>query len=80
MPKKAVKTAAKASAKKTAKKSVQRKIAKATKTAKVKRAKKAGRPKGSGKYGCETKAVRIPAHLVKEIQAFIARKIKSENK
>lgn len=79
MPKKAVKKAVKhpvkkTSVKKVVKKSINRKIAKATK------AKKAGRPKGSGKYGCETKAVRIPAHLVKEIQAFIAKKIKNENK
>ncbi len=42
--------------------------------------KKAGRPKGSGKFGCATKAVRIPAHMEEEIQAFIKRKIKAEAK
>lgn len=42
--------------------------------------KRAGRPKGSGKYGCETKAVRIPTHLVEDIQAYIARKMKAEAK
>lgn len=39
-------------------------------------AKRSGRPKGTGKYGCETKAVRVPKHLVAEIEAFIKRKIK----
>ena len=57
---------------------------KAAKKVMVKRMKKAvkraGRPKGSGKFGCETKAVRIPAHLEEDIQAFIRRKLKAENK
>jgi len=43
-------------------------------------AKRAGRPKGSGKFGCATKAVRIPAHLESEVQLFIQRKLKSEGK
>jgi hypothetical protein len=34
-----------------------------------------GRPVGSGKYGCETKVIRIPAQLEEEIRAFIAKKI-----
>ena len=37
----------------------------------------AGRPVGSGKYGCKTKAVRVPEHLVREIQAFVMKKIKA---
>lgn len=69
MPKKAAKKVAKKAAKKTVKKSVQRTMSK-----------KAGRPKGSGKYGCETKAVRVPAHMILDIQAFIAKKIKNEKK
>ncbi len=67
MPKKAVKKAAA----KPMKKAVVR-------TAQT--AKRAGRPKGSGKYGCETKAVRIPTHMVEEVQGFIRKKLKSEGK
>jgi len=37
----------------------------------------AGRPVGSGKYGCKTKAVRVPEHLVSEIQAFVMKKVKA---
>lgn len=37
----------------------------------------AGRPKGSGKYGCPTKAVRIPSHLAEDVHAFIVRKMKA---
>jgi len=37
----------------------------------------AGRPIGSGKYGCKTKAVRVPEHMVGEIQAFIMKKVKA---
>jgi hypothetical protein len=40
----------------------------------------AGRPKGSGKFGCATKAVRVPTHLEDEIQLFIRRKLKAEGK
>ena len=40
----------------------------------------AGRPVGSGKYGCKTKAVRVPEHLIGDIQAFVMRKIKAERK
>jgi len=61
MPKKAVK--------KTVKKAVVKKT--------VKKRAGAGRPKGSGKYGCETKAVRIPAHLEGDVQAFIMKKVKA---
>lgn len=57
---------------------------KSVKKVAVKRVKKvmkrAGRPKGSGKYGCETKAVRVPAHLEDDIQAFIRRRLKAESK
>ncbi len=50
-----------------------------TKTADVvkKAVKRAGRPKGTGKYGCETKAVRIPIHLEEDVRSYILRKIKS---
>ncbi len=40
----------------------------------------AGRPKGSGRYGCETKAVRIPVHMVEEIKSFILKKLKADTK
>jgi hypothetical protein len=43
-------------------------------------ANRVGRPKGSGIFGCATKAVRIPAHLEDEIQLFIRRKLKTEGK
>jgi DNA polymerase V len=51
---------------------------KAVKKAATKRASKrsgAGRPKGTGKFGCETKVIRVPVHLVDEIYEFIRRKI-----
>lgn len=60
------------------KKSVKKVVKKATTRAIKKAVKHAGRPKGSGKYGCETKAVRIPIHLEKEIQTFILKRIKAE--
>ncbi len=73
MPKKSTKKATgKAVAKKAVKKSVVKKV--------VKNATKAGRPKGTGKYGCETIAVRIPVHLQDEVQAFVTKKIKAEVK
>ena len=70
--------------KKTAKKAA----ATMTKTAKGKAAvtgrggarKGAGRPSGTGKYGCKTKAVRVPEHLVDDIQAFALKKMKAEKK
>ncbi len=40
----------------------------------------AGRPVGSGKYGCKTKAMRVPEHLVGEIQAFALKKVKMDRK
>ncbi len=40
----------------------------------------AGRPKGTGKYGCETTAIRVPAHLVDDVRDFVAKKIKAEQK
>ena len=58
----------KKSAKKAAKKAA------ATKRASVKRA---GRPKGSGRYGCETKAVRIPVHLEEDVKNYVLRKVKA---
>lgn len=30
-----------------------------------------GRPKGSGKYGCQTKAIRVPAHLVADVADYV---------
>ncbi|MDR2762940.1 MAG: hypothetical protein LBB88_10085 [Planctomycetaceae bacterium] len=38
---------------------------------------KRGRPAGSGRYGCDTTAVRVPIHLVEEVRLFIRRKIKA---
>ncbi|MCL2304304.1 MAG: hypothetical protein FWC43_03070 [Planctomycetaceae bacterium] len=68
---------------KAAKKAVKRGVAAPKKAAKAKTAKRsgnrsgAGRPVGSGKYGCKTKAVRVPEHLVGEIQAFVMKKVKA---
>ncbi|MDR2115301.1 MAG: hypothetical protein LBP87_02860 [Planctomycetaceae bacterium] len=62
MPKKSVKK----SAKKVEKKSV-KKIVRTS----------AGRPIGSGKFGCPTKAIRVPAHLAHEIIEFALRKNKT---
>jgi hypothetical protein len=50
------------------------------KTAKKASGKHAGRPAGSGKFGCATKAVRIPIHLENAIQDFIYKKIKLDKK
>ena len=67
-------------------KAVKRGVPAPKKSAKAKAVKRggtrsgAGRPVGSGKYGCKTKAVRVPEHLVGDIQAFIMRKIKAERK
>ena len=36
----------------------------------------AGRPKGTGKYGCRTKTVRIPIDMIPEIDTFIRERIK----
>lgn len=36
-----------------------------------------GRPKGSGKYGCETKAIRVPAHLVAQVKDYAQTKLGS---
>lgn len=48
-----------------------------TKKAGSRKAKRAGRPKGSGKYGCETKAVRIPVYLEDDVKSYVLRKVKS---
>jgi hypothetical protein len=40
--------------------------------------KKAGRPTGTGKYGCETKVVRVPTHLIPSIEDFITKKLKQK--
>ncbi|MDR2439664.1 MAG: hypothetical protein LBE12_09895 [Planctomycetaceae bacterium] len=64
MPKKSVKN----SAKKAVKKSVK----------KISRASGAGRPKGSGKFGCPTKAIRVPIHLEQEVIEFALRKNKTK--
>ncbi|MDR2705256.1 MAG: hypothetical protein LBC02_05715 [Planctomycetaceae bacterium] len=58
------------------KKSVKKSAKKAVK--KVGRSSGAGRPKGSGKFGCPTKAIRIPAHLEQEIVEFALRKNKAK--
>ncbi len=60
--------------KKSTKKSVRAKAATPV-TKKVGKS-RAGRPKGSGKYGCETKAVRIPIHLEDDVRNFVLKKIK----
>ncbi len=39
-----------------------------------------GRPKGSGKFGCETKVIRVPSHLVESIYDFVAKKLKADSK
>lgn len=81
MPKKSVK--------KTAKKAAVKKAA--LKKAVVKKAVKkfagrggarpgAGRPKGTGKYGAPTKAVRVPIHLIDKIKVFIDKEIAAEQK
>ena len=72
MPKKSAKKAVKKIAKKTTAKAV-KKVAKKT----AKNPTGAGRPKGSGQYGCETKSVRVPVHLVDEVRAFAQKKIKA---
>ncbi|MDR2642383.1 MAG: hypothetical protein LBC74_06275 [Planctomycetaceae bacterium] len=46
----------------------------------IKRATKRGRPLGSGRYGCDTTAVRVPKHLVEEVRKFIIRKVKASAK
>jgi len=81
MPKAKAKVKAKAPVKKAAK----RGVAAPKKAAKkvIKRGGNrhgAGRPVGSGKYGCKTKAVRVPEHLIGEIQAFVMKKVKAERK
>lgn len=62
--------------KKTSKKKVQTSAAKNRGGAR----KGAGRPVGSGKYGCPTVAVRVPAHLVDDVKAYALKKVKSERK
>ncbi|MDR2116481.1 MAG: hypothetical protein LBP87_08870 [Planctomycetaceae bacterium] len=53
------------------KKSVKKSAKKSVKTVKkVTNKSGVGRPKGSGKYGCPTKLIRVPAHLVQEIVEF----------
>ena len=65
--------------KKVTKKSVTKKSAAAKKSGATKKgsAVRAGRPKGSGRFGCETKAVRIPAFLEEDVKNFCLRKIKA---
>jgi hypothetical protein len=48
-----------------------------TKTKTTKGATHTGRPVGSGKFGSATKVIRVPVHLVEDIYAFIAKKIKT---
>jgi DNA polymerase V len=54
-----------------------------TTKAEIKPAKKrsgAGRPVGSGKFGVPTKVIRVPEHLVDEINTFIFKKMKAQAK
>ncbi|MDR0337408.1 MAG: hypothetical protein LBI18_09990 [Planctomycetaceae bacterium] len=62
--------------KKSAKKSATKAVKKSVK--KVGRGTGAGRPKGSGKFGCPTKAIRVPTHLEQEIVEFALRKTKTK--
>jgi DNA polymerase V len=57
------------------KKSVKKSVKKTVK--KVANKPGAGRPKGSGKFGCPTKIIRIPVHLEQEILEFAIQKNKS---
>ncbi|MDR0392349.1 MAG: hypothetical protein LBH59_10615, partial [Planctomycetaceae bacterium] len=50
---------------------------KKTKKKSLKIGAKRGRPTGSGRYGCDTTAVRVPKHLVEEVRKFIYRKIRA---
>jgi hypothetical protein len=54
------------------KKSVKKAVKKVTRQA------GAGRPKGSGKFGCPTKVIRVPVHLAQEIQEFVLQKNKTK--
>ena len=81
MPKKSVKKAAKRIVKKAVKKTIAKAAPKAAKKATKKTATNptgAGRPKGSGQYGCQTKSVRVPAHLADAVRAFAMKKIMAE--
>ncbi|MDR2704999.1 MAG: hypothetical protein LBC02_04390 [Planctomycetaceae bacterium] len=68
MPKKSVKKSATKTIKKTVKKSAK----------KTTRSPGSGRPKGSGKYGCPTKLIRVPVHLAQEVMEFAIQKNKSK--
>ena len=61
-------------------KKVAKKAVKKTVKAATKKTVGAGRPKGSGKFGCETKAMRIPTHLADDVQTFVMKKLKAEGK
>ena len=39
-----------------------------------------GRPANSGRYGCATKPIRVPAHLIADIEQFVQKRIKAERK
>ena len=71
MPKKSAKRTAKKAVKKIAKKTVKKTVKKTANPT------GAGRPKGSGMYGCETKSVRVPAHLAEAVRAFAKKQIKA---
>ncbi|MDR0336714.1 MAG: hypothetical protein LBI18_06445 [Planctomycetaceae bacterium] len=58
--------------KKSVKKTVKKTVKKVTRKAGV------GRPKGSGKFGCPTTVVRIPAHLKQDVLDFAIQKLKSK--
>ncbi|MDR1924979.1 MAG: hypothetical protein LBQ66_11465 [Planctomycetaceae bacterium] len=58
-------------AKKNRKKSTRKSSKKSTPTESQK-----GRPVGTGKYGCTTSAIRVPVHLISEVQGYIVKKLK----
>lgn len=72
MPKKA--------AKKTAKKAAKKTTAVAAPKGRGGKRTGAGRPVGSGRFSCPTKAMRLPVHLEDDIKAFVDKKIKAEGK
>jgi hypothetical protein len=60
--------------KKTSKKTTKKAVKKVT------RYSKAGRPKGSGKFGCATKTLRVPIYLIEDVLTFVRKKLKLPKK
>jgi hypothetical protein len=42
------------------------------------KADKTGRPSGTGKFGCPTKVIRVPEHLVEEVIEYVRKKLKTK--